>query len=187
MKEQLRRQLRQQRQLVQQQTAGPLLRAVLEVLDQQQQPGHLGIYWPLGSEPDLRSIAKQRPQWSERLALPAVQHGQLSYRPWPEAAMLQADECGVPAPLLEVALQPQQLALLLVPALAVDRQGFRLGAGGGWYDRLRSDPHWRAVPALVVLPDACLLATLPRDPWDVPFNGCITESGLHRANLNNHC
>ena len=67
-----------------------------------------------------------------------------------------------------------------MPALALDpHSGIRLGSGGGWYDRLRADPSWRAVPALAVLPAACVLADLPRDPWDVPFAGWLDETGLH--------
>jgi 5-formyltetrahydrofolate cyclo-ligase len=66
-----------------------------------------------------------------------------------------------------------------VPALGFDRHGIRLGSGGGWYDRLRADPAWRAVPALAVLPAACLVEQLPRDPWDVPFDGWLDETGVH--------
>jgi len=76
-------------------------------------------------------------------------------------------------------LSAEQLALLLVPALAIDRGGVRLGSGGGWYDRLRREPAWRAVPALVVLPAACVSERLPADPWDVPFDGWLDELGLH--------
>jgi 5-formyltetrahydrofolate cyclo-ligase len=67
-----------------------------------------------------------------------------------------------------------------VPALAVDQSGIRLGYGGGWYDRLRQDQTWQQVPALVVLPQCCVVEQLPRDPWDVPFAGWITETGCQR-------
>jgi 5-formyltetrahydrofolate cyclo-ligase len=114
------------------------------------------------------------------LALPAVAGDQLLYRSWRPKAPLVPDACGIPAPLpSQPALAPEQLALLLVPALAVDRRGIRLGSGGGWYDRLRSDPAWRAVPALVVLPSACVVEGLPAEPWDVPFDGWIDEFGCH--------
>jgi 5-formyltetrahydrofolate cyclo-ligase len=75
------------------------------------------------------------------------------------------------------ALEPSQLQLLLIPALAIDQRGVRLGYGGGWYDRLRSDPAWQQRPALAVLPQACVVAELPRDPWDLPLDGWISEQG----------
>jgi 5-formyltetrahydrofolate cyclo-ligase len=72
----------------------------------------------------------------------------------------------------------QALGLLLVPALACDGAGIRLGYGGGWYDRLRADPSWAQVPALAVLPRGCRVGQLPRDPWDVPLQGWLDEEGL---------
>jgi 5-formyltetrahydrofolate cyclo-ligase len=140
---------------------------------------HLGLYWPLPGEPDLRPLAPAH----QHLALPTVagEPPQLLYRPWRPGAPLAPDRYGIPAPLtLEPELPPNALALLLVPALAFDpHSGIRLGYGGGWYDRLRSDPAWAAVPALVVLPSACLSGNLPREPWDVPFRGWLDEHGVH--------
>lgn len=140
------------------------------------EPGqHLGLYWPLAGEIDLRALALELP-----LALPAIHQHRLVYRPWQPGQPLEADACGIPAPPASVAeLPPDQLGLLLVPALAIDPAGIRLGYGGGWYDRLRSQPAWRQVPALAVLPAACCEAVLPRDPWDVPFGGWIHERGHH--------
>ena len=78
-------------------------------------------------------------------------------------------------------MRPQQLSLLLVPALAIDATGIRLGYGGGYYDRLRANNDWAKVPAWAVLPSICFSsAPLPRDPWDVPFHGWITEFGPGR-------
>ncbi len=138
--------------------------------------GRLGLYWPLGSEPDLRPLA---PAWAGRLALPAVAGTELVYRPWAPGDPLAADACGIPAPPQGPDLDPTAMALLLVPALAVAPSGLRLGSGGGWYDRLRADPRWAAVPALAVLPAAGVSPDLPRDPWDIPFDGWMDERDFH--------
>jgi 5-formyltetrahydrofolate cyclo-ligase len=121
--------------------------------------------------------------WS--LALPAIastaddpQLG-LRYRPWRPVDPLAADHCGIAAPLACPPLPASAMAALLLPCLALDGRGLRLGYGGGWFDRLRAQPGWRAVPALGVLPAACLAPTLPQDPWDVPLDGWIDENGLH--------
>ncbi|MCP9930024.1 5-formyltetrahydrofolate cyclo-ligase [Cyanobium sp. AMD-g] len=137
--------------------------------------GDLGLYWPLGNEPDLRPLA---PAWAGRLALPAVAGPALAYRPWAPGDPLADDACGIPAPL-GPHRPPEAMALLLVPALAMAPCGLRLGSGGGWYDRLRADPLWAAVPALAVLPAACTGVALPRDPWDIPFDGWIDERDCH--------
>jgi 5-formyltetrahydrofolate cyclo-ligase len=161
-------------------------------------PGRrLGLWWPIGSEPDLRPLAVElQHRRQDALALPVVEPWppgssqlRLHYRPWSPGEPLLPDACGIPAPAPGTCsaagppppLKPGQLALLLVPALAIDHGGIRLGSGGGWYDRLRADPPWRDLPALAVLPAACVSATpLPRDPWDVPFDGWLDEHGLHR-------
>lgn len=152
-------------------------------------PGRLGLWWPIGAEPDLRPLAAAIDARSPgRLALPAVLPGpapnpalQLLYLPWRPGDPLAPDACGIPAP--DGTLPPlpaAAFALLLVPALAIDGAGIRLGSGGGWYDRLRCRAGWRDVPALAVLPAACVHPQpLPRDPWDVPFDGWIDERGLH--------
>ena len=152
---------------------------------------HLGLYWPLPGEPDLRALAPEHP-W---LALPAVtgEPPRLLYRRWRPGAPLAPDRYGIPAPpgparhgaieadaAAETELPAGKLGLLLVPALAFDPvSGIRLGYGGGWYDRLRADPTWRAVPALAVLPSAGLCPGLPREPWDGPFQGWLDEHGVH--------
>ena len=141
----------------------------------------LGLFWPLTGEPDLRGLAEPLP---DRLALPAVRQGSgargLHYLAWRPGQDLPPDACGIPAPAeaAGAVLGPAELALLVVPALAFDPYGFRLGSGGGWYDRLRSDPLWRAVPALIVAPAGCQVQRLPRDPWDLPFDGWLSERGL---------
>jgi 5-formyltetrahydrofolate cyclo-ligase len=151
-------------------------------VEPQSGPSRLGLYWPVGHEPDWRPLLKRWPEaLRQRLALPVVRCeggvGRLTYGAWHPADPLLADSCGILAPVAAAPLQAHQLALLLVPALAIDQRGIRLGSGGGWYDRLRADPAWRQVPALAVLPAACLAPSLPADPWDVPFTGWLDETG----------
>ena len=142
----------------------------------------LGLYCPLPGEVDLRELETLLPG---RLALPAITAGprdrsaRLVYRPWRGGDPLEPDGCHIPAPLAGAGELPAQaLGMLLVPALACDASGIRLGYGGGWYDRLRADPAWAQVPAVAVLPRGCRVERLPRDPWDVPLQGWLDEDGL---------
>ena len=152
-------------------------------LRRRQQLGELrdaiGLYWPLPGEVDLRPLrADLFADFGLTTALPVADgQGEMTYRLWSESP-LSADGCGIPAPLDQPDLKADQLSLLLVPALAVDLMGIRLGYGGGYYDRLRSRDIWGDVPALVVLPGACVsLQPLPADPWDRPFSGWVCENG----------
>lgn len=173
----------------------PVVQAGIQTVARRQLPGlagttgWVGLYWPLRGEVDLRDLGAGL---ADRLALPVIERagapaapagtapGRLLYRPWRRDQPLMADACGIPAPVPEgPPLAASDLTLLLVPALAIDQEGYRLGYGGGWYDRLRSDPAWARIPALAVLPSACRLERLPRDPWDIPLAGWLSEDGLH--------
>lgn len=65
-------------------------------------------------------------------------------------------------------VSPEILDLVLVPALVLDRRGYRLGYGGGYYDRFlpRLRPDCRTIGVAPFLVDE-----LPTDPWDVPVGG----------------
>ena len=174
-KPEARRHWRQQRRLAMATTGPKLTEQVSHCLRELQRPGHLGLFWPLGSEPDLLSPT---PGWGGGLALPRCQSNGLAYVSWSTGETLAADCCGIPAPQ-GPALAAEAMAVLLIPALAINPAGQRLGSGGGWYDRLRAQASWRNIPTLAVLPQSCCEVELPCDPWDVPLQGWINESGLH--------
>ncbi len=143
--------------------------------------GYLGIYWPLAGEIDLRDLKVDFPN---NIALPVcINKNEMLYHSWGESP-LQEDHAGIPAPIHESPLKPELLELLLVPAIAIDKGGFRLGYGGGYFDLLRSSSDWRKVPALVITPQICVSKNdLPREEWDIPFDGWITEQGFIQNNL----
>ena len=100
----------------------------------------IGVYWPLEGEVNIKDL---RYLSNQLLALPASDNsGGISYYEWTTNS-LKKDACGIPSPANKSALKPESIKLLLVPALAVDLEGFRLGYGGGFFDRLRSNPSWR--------------------------------------------
>ena len=68
-----------------------------------------------------------------------------------------------------------------MPALAIDQEGYRLGYGGGYFDRLRQNKEWRSIPSFIIISQNCISESpLPRNSWDIPFNGWINENGLHQ-------
>lgn len=76
---------------------------------------------------------------------------------------------------------PQSLAkpsILLVPAVACDRQGYRIGYGGGFYDRMLVEPAWASVIKIGIVFDFAYVDALPTDPWDQTLSGVCTDKGL---------
>ena len=138
----------------------------------------IGIYWPLKDEIDIRFIKEIN---NQKVALPSSSKTEgISYRPWANN-QLELDATNIPAPTREKAINPNDIAILLVPAIAIDQEGYRLGYGGGYFDRLRKNNLWLSIPSFVVISNNCISKEpLPRERWDVPFNGWISEKGLHQ-------
>ena len=73
----------------------------------------------------------------------------------------------------------ESFELLVVPGLAFDRQGYRLGRGGGYYDRFLAR---RVASTVVGLAFSWqIVPEVPRDPWDVPVGAIVTERGVIRV------
>ncbi len=75
---------------------------------------------------------------------------------------------------------PEALAkaeLIIVPAFAVDEHGFRLGRGGGWYDRALTHRNATASVIAVCWPWEPTDTTVPHEPHDIPVDGTLTPDG----------
>jgi 5-formyltetrahydrofolate cyclo-ligase len=95
-------------------------------------------YWPVGGEIDGRPLLAALAKAGRTVALPRMESraGPARFIAWRGAEVLTADAFGVPSPPADGAdLSPR---LFLVPLLAFDRAGRRLGQGGGHYDRIIS-------------------------------------------------
>ena len=108
-----------------------------------------GIYWPLRGEVDLRFL---KSNMDISFALPAtLKSGELIYRKWETDEILLPDSSNIPSSLNEELLTYLQIKIMLVPALAIDQGGYRLGYGGGYYDRLRQNINWRSIKSFVAI------------------------------------
>jgi 5-formyltetrahydrofolate cyclo-ligase len=88
---------------------------------------------------------------------------------------------GIREPLVECPLvRLDQIDAALVPGLAWDRAGGRLGRGAGYYDRLFADPRWRGFRCGLFF-SAQEVDSVPTDPWDAPLQAVVTESAVHRV------
>lgn len=135
----------------------------------------VGLYWPADGEPDVRGIAVHARARGKRLYLPVVRRaGRMGFAAWPSNARLRRNRFGIPEPVGRT-IAAARIDLLVIPLVAFDLQGNRLGMGGGYYDRALAG---RRRPVLAGVAFACQQATsIPAKPWDVPLDYVITERG----------
>lgn len=132
----------------------------------------LGVYWPLAGEPDLRPAYAELAEAGVRLALPVVlaRDTALGWAEWVPGEPTVADTLGVAVPAaLRMVDRPDAL---LVPCLGFDAHGYRLGYGGGFYDRtLAAQPR----PRTLGIAYACQLAEFEIGEYDIPLDEIVTE------------
>jgi 5-formyltetrahydrofolate cyclo-ligase len=136
-------------------------------------------YWPLGDEIDPRPLLQALAGRGLPLALPAIRAAgePLDFRAWRPGDALRPARFGTREPLPEAPLV--QPGLLLVPLLAFDAAGYRLGYGGGFYDRslalLRRTGDILAVGLAYA---AQQVAAVPREATDQALDLVVTEAGV---------
>lgn len=138
-------------------------------------------YWPLDSEFDTRPALGRLHAAGHPVGLPVVVGaGQpLQFRRWHPALELVRGAFGVmiPAPS-EPAIEPE---ILLVPILAFDREGYRLGYGGGFYDRTLALRRAQGRAIAVGIGFAGQeVAHVPRGEYDQPLDWVVTEAAAIR-------
>ena len=74
-------------------------------------------------------------------------------------------------------INAEQVDLILVPCVMCDRRGYRLGYGGGFYDRLLSQPQWQEKSTIGIVFDCAIVDEGLIDSWDQPLRAICTESG----------
>jgi 5-formyltetrahydrofolate cyclo-ligase len=135
--------------------------------------GGLGFYWPLKGEYDPRPLAGTLHQKGVRLALPVVVHKAqpLIFRPWfPGVAMIHG-VWNIPVPAEGEPVQPDTM---LVPLVGFDSNNYRLGYGGGFYDRTIAAMPRR--PRTIGIGFKCgRLRTIFPEPHDIPLDEIVVE------------
>ena len=149
-----------------------------------QHPQTILAYFSIRQEPDLTPLWRQTKDpanhYAHRWGFPRCEGKHLHWHQWLPGTPLRSGAFGLAEPDADAPpLSASEVDLMLVPAVACDRRGYRLGYGGGFYDRILSDPSWAAIPTIGITFDFAYLPSLPTDPWDMPLTGVCTETGLH--------
>lgn len=133
-------------------------------------------FWPMGAEIDIRPLLHALHGRGHPIALPVTPRRgtPLSFRRWRPGDQLARGPLGTSQPLPEA--EPLTPDWLLVPLLAFDRAGRRLGYGGGYYDRtLAALPGATAIGCAYAVQE---LDEVPTGPEDMPLRAVATEAGV---------
>ena len=138
----------------------------------------VGLYWPFRGELDLRGLADVLAERARDFALPVVAAaGQpLLFRRWWPGMRMQRGTWDIPVPASGAEVHPD---VLLVPLLGHDAAGYRLGHGGGYYDRTLAALSPRPLAVGVGYAAARLSSIVPQ-PHDVPMDVIVTDRALIR-------
>ncbi len=141
----------------------------------------LGFFWPFRGEPDIRQLIAT---WlaidpARKAALPLVieQGTPLAFRQWTPDSVMAPDRYGIPTPGSGDLLTP---SLLLIPVNGFDSRGFRLGYGGGYFDRTLASLS----PQPLTIGIGFELGRLPvitEAEHDKPLDWIVTEAGPFKA------
>lgn len=137
----------------------------------------VGFYWPYQREYDSRFAIRHFREAGARVALPVVvaKNTPLTFRQWWPGAKMSRGLFDLPVPEGTAVLQPQAL---LMPPLGFDEAGFRLGYGGGYFDRTLA--AMTPQPFKIGLAfELSRISTIHPKPFDIPMDFVVTEAGIH--------
>lgn len=141
-------------------------------------PGVVAFCWPIKHEPDVRAVVEHWVGRGARAALPVVvdEDAPLVFRAWRDDTPLRLDRYGIPTPAAGPWLVPD---LILLPLNGFDAAGYRLGYGGGFFDRTLAVLSPRPL-AVGVGFEINRLDSIRPEPHDQRLDWIVTEAGAFR-------
>ena len=153
------------------------IEARLLSLDAWKQAKRVFIYVSMGREPDTRGLLQAALTQGKTLAVPlTLADGIMEARVIRSLSDLKPGRMGILEPSdAAPVLPPDEIDLIVVPCIAADRQGYRLGYGGGYYDRYLANTHCTKA---CLCRERLLQEALPYDAYDIPMTMVVTESKI---------
>ncbi len=150
--------------------------------------GHAGqriaLYSPMGGEVLLDDVVRRLRELKCELFLPRIvswRSRRMRFVRWDVDTRLRRHRFGMLEPVNGATTPAIKLDLVLVPAVAIDDSGMRLGMGGGFYDRSfahRRRALWRRPRLIALVYDFQRVAEIPHQSLDVPVDAVVSESGV---------
>lgn len=189
----IRKQIRQQRQQLSESQRHEAALAITDNLARThlfRQSRRIAGFIANDGEPSLDPLMElawlRRKQWHlPIIGLPNLNH--LWFGRYDEEDELVINRYGIPEPLkaLHEATPAWGLDLVLMPLVAFDANGNRLGMGKGYYDRtlkfLRHRCHWRKPRLVGIAYEFQKIEQLPFQPWDIPLDAIVTEQSIYNV------
>ncbi len=137
----------------------------------------VSVYWPFRGELNLRDWMRQTVENGVRVALPVVEikSHPLVFREWTPQSRMEPGIWNIPVPADG---QPVEPTHIISPLVGFDSEGYRLGYGGGYFDRTLAQMHARGLQPTVIGVGHSLakISTIFPQPHDIPMNIILTES-----------
>jgi 5-formyltetrahydrofolate cyclo-ligase len=183
----LRKKIRAQRRLMsrsERHLAEKKLSSHLETIGIVRRAKRLAVYLSIDGEPDL-TITIFKAQKRNTTTLAPIIHGKtLRFSPLSNQSVLRKNHLGIQEPSGRACINPLQLDVVLVPLVAFDNHGTRVGMGAGYYDRyfqfLALRTHWRKPKMIGIGYEFQRMENLQRQLWDVPLWGAVTDKGIYK-------
>ncbi len=158
-----------------------LSRRLIEQLEPllKDRPAPISFYWPIKAEPDLKPLMRELDEAGIDVCLPVcIQHGEpLAFRRWAKGAKMERGFWDIPVPADPTEVQPRTL---IAPIVGYDGAGYRLGYGGGFFDRTLAK-FGGAAEAIGIGFSLFRLDTIHPQPHDMRMARIVTEAGMVAA------
>jgi len=139
----------------------------------------VGFCWPFKGEFDARFAVRHFRDRGARAALPVVvaKGSPLQFRAWSPDTVTTPGVFGLPVPEGADVVRPDAL---LIPPIGFGSRGYRLGYGGGYFDRTLASMTPQPLKIGVAF-EVCRIRTIYPQPHDVPMDFIVTEKGIHQV------
>ncbi len=161
-------------------SSGARVCASLAACDAWRRADSIALYLANDGEVPTLPIVQAARTAEKNLYLPAVLGNRMEFRLWREGEELLTNRFGIgePSPGAPAPVSP---GLMLMPIVGWTGRGFRLGMGGGFYDRYLEDPSTRPAYCLGLAFECQREDSLDalRSEWDIPVDGVVTEERIY--------
>jgi len=151
-------------------------------------PRMVAAFVAFDGEPDLGPALSAMEAGGVRIALPVIREASgradICFRLWSPGSEMKPNRYGIPEPVGTLDVRFAEIDLALIPLVAWDSKGGRLGMGASFYDRLfqpmAAEQHPFRLGAAYQLQQ---VERVPLEPWDIGLHGVLTENGCFTCPL----